>query len=136
MNTSISISSRLRARYAEVPSNFPRPKIKAMGLQPLFSSIAYEGRYYSPGCTPPDLYAHWRAFEEIAHRVAKQAANKQKSAISVANVAGVLLDILELYFPQKYFSLEEMQWLERRIYELLGWEMNIKTTRFQSVGAS
>ena len=40
-----------------LPDDFPRPHhLGAVpGVQRKFLAVEYEGRYFSPGCTPPEL---------------------------------------------------------------------------------
>jgi len=50
-----------------VPANFPRPRLLAAvpGAQPNPIVVKYEGRFYQPGCTPPEIYERWDYCEHI-----------------------------------------------------------------------
>jgi len=63
------------ARFAALPADFPRPaNLSAVaGAQPKFSITRYRGRFYSPGCTPPELTERWNACEDLAQQLGVQA---------------------------------------------------------------
>jgi hypothetical protein len=109
--------------YAQVPSDFPRPVHHGAvpGVQPKFLMTKYEGRFYTPGSTPPEIFARWDVCEDLA---------KQLSAKSVQSKAGKRahmseLEILEQYLPRliatKWTSEAEARWIIRRAAGIVGW---------------
>lgn len=109
--------------YAQVPSDFPRPVHQGAvpGVQPKLLMTKYEGRFYTPGSTPPEIFTRWDVCEDLA---------KQLSAKSVESKAGKRahmseLDILEQYLPRliatKWTSEAEARWIIRRAAAMLGW---------------
>jgi hypothetical protein len=109
--------------FAQVPPDFPRPTHYGTvgGAQPKLLMTQYDGRFYSPGCTPPEIWTRWDACEDLA---------KQISAKSVESKAGKRshmseLEILEQYLPRlistKWTSEDEARWVIRRVAAILGW---------------
>lgn len=81
----------------------------------------FKGRFYVPGCTPPELFQRWDVCEDLAN---------QLSAKSVESKAGKRshmseLEILDQYLPRliatKWTSGEEARWIIRRAAAMLGW---------------
>lgn len=109
--------------YARIPADFPRPAHHGAvpGVQPKLLMTQYEGRFYSPGCTPPELFQRWDVCEDLA---------KQLSAKSIESKAGkragmTELEILDQYLPRliatRWTSEAEARWVIRRAAALLGW---------------
>lgn len=110
-------------QYAQVPPDFPRPvNLGAVpGAQPKLLMTKYGGRFYVPGCTPPEIYERWDVCEDLA---------KQLSAKSLESKAGKRagmseLEILDQYLPRliatKWTSEAEARWVIRRVAAMLGW---------------
>lgn len=110
-------------RYTQVPPDFPRSTHHGAvsGIQPKVLLTQYDGRFYSPGCTPPELFQRWDVCEDLA---------KQLSAKSIESKAGkragmTELEILDQYLPRliatRWTSEAEARWVIRRAATLLGW---------------
>jgi hypothetical protein len=111
------------AQYAQVPADFPRPVHRGAvpGVQPKLLMTQYKGRFYVPGCTPPEIFERWDACEDLA---------KQLAAKSVESQAGKRrhmseVEILDQYLPRliatRWTTEEEARWIIRRAAALLGW---------------
>lgn len=111
------------ARFAQVPADFPRPVHHGAvpGVQPKLLMTQYKGRFYLPGCTPPELFQRWDVCEDLA---------KQLSAKSIESKAGkragmTELEILDQYLPRliatRWTSEAEAKWVIRRAAAMLGW---------------
>lgn len=118
-----SIPDEDEARFAQVPGDFPRPVHHGAvgGAQPKFLAVQYNGRFYSPGCTPPELFQRWDVCEDLAQQLS--AKSLESKAGKRAHMPEV--DILEQYLPRliamKWTSEEEAKWVIRRAAALLGW---------------
>lgn len=110
-------------RYTQVPADFPRSEHHGAvpGMQPKLLMTQYEGRFYVPGCTPPEVYQRWDVCEDLA---------KQLSAKSLESKSGKRshlseLEILDQYLPRliatKWTSEEEARWIIRRAAAMLSW---------------
>ncbi|MGI4846016.1 MAG: hypothetical protein ACRYF7_22205 [Janthinobacterium lividum] len=110
-------------RYIQVPADFPRLTHHGAvpGIQPKVLLTQHDGRFYSPGCTPPEVFQRWDVCEDLA---------KQLAAKSVESKAGKRshmseLEILDQYLPRliatKWTSEEEARWIIRRAAVMLGW---------------
>ncbi|MGB9109842.1 MAG: hypothetical protein WCC39_14265 [Telluria sp.] len=110
-------------QYAQVPADFPRPAYRGAvpGVQPKLLMTQYKGRFYVPGCTPPEIFQRWDVCEDLA---------KQLSAKSLESKAGKRshlseFEILDQYLPRliatKWTSEEEARWIIRRAAVMLGW---------------
>ena len=53
-----------------VPDDFPRPQIHSSvaGYQEKLPLVASNGRFYSPGGTPRELYRRWDICEDLAQQ--------------------------------------------------------------------
>lgn len=111
------------AKYAEVPADFPRPAHAGAigGAQPKLLATEYKGQFYSPGCTPPELYARWDTCEDLARQLS--AKSLESKAGKRAHMSEI--DILDQYLPrliaQKWTSEAEARWVLRRTAAMLRW---------------
>ena len=106
----------------DVPADFPQPAVysSVAGLQPKLALATYEGRFYRPGGTPPELYKRWDICEDLAQqfvmKVAESKAGKRAHILEV--------DILDQYclraMKMGWGSNDEMRWVFRRVSAILG----------------
>ena len=106
-----------------VPDDFPRPQILGAvpGAQPKYLAVEYEGRYYSSGCTPPELYERWKhCVQYVPQFVASCIETKAGKRAHMPKV-----DILDQYLTRLiesgWVSADEARWVIRETAKLLGW---------------
>ena len=106
-----------------VPEDFPRPQhLGAVpGAQPKFLAVEYQGRYYSPGCTPPELYERWQhCMHLVPQFVASCVETKAGKRAQMPEV-----DILDQYLVRLietgWVSGDEARWVIRETAKLLDW---------------
>ena len=113
------------ALFAAVPPDFPRPPNLGgvSGAQAKFLMTRYQGRFYSPGCTPPELLERWNNCEDLAQQLAVKS-NESKFG-KRAHMSET--EILEQYLPRLiatgWVSEPEAKWVMRRTAELVGWQV-------------
>jgi hypothetical protein len=112
-----------QSRYAAIPASFPRPKLEITGLQPLFSTVAYNRTYYPPGCTPPAIYERWATFEEIARALSITVAADRRAQGPTSQRTKVLGHLLQKLLKADIGSAEEMRWVGHRAGLLLGFKV-------------
>lgn len=111
------------ANYAQVPADFPRPlHLGAVsGAQPKLLMVKYHGRFYSPGCTPPELYERWDVCEDLARQLAEKSLESKAGKRSHMSE----IEILDQYLPRliatRWTSEPEARWVIRRAAAMLGW---------------
>lgn len=111
------------AQYAQVPVDFPRPAHRGAvpGVQPKMLMTQYKGRFYVPGCTPPELFQRWDVCEDLAKQLSAKSLESQAGKRS--NMSEV--EILDQYLPRliatRWTTEEEARWVIRRAAALLGW---------------
>lgn len=111
------------AELDKVPIDFPRPRHMGMvpGAQPKFLAVSYNGRFYSPGCTPPELYERWTVCEDLAQQLSAKSLESRGGKRSHMSE----IEILDQYLPRliatMWTSEAEARWTIRRTAEILGW---------------
>jgi len=106
-----------------IPDDFPRPQhVGAIGgAQPKFLLVQYERRFYTLGCTPPELFRRWNKCEDLSQQLVVKS--RESKAGKRAHMSEI--EILEQYYERilktGWGSDEEMRWLIRRTAEVLGW---------------
>lgn len=109
--------------YLTVPDDFPRPQhLGAVpGAQSKFLAVGYEGRYYSPGCTPPQLHERWQhcmsLVEQFVPACVETKAGKRKDMPE----AEILDQYLMRLIDAGWVSDDEARWVIREAARLLGW---------------
>jgi hypothetical protein len=109
--------------FATLPLDFPRPThVGAIGgAQVKLLTTEYRGRFYTPGCTPPELLERWHACQIMAKHLAEKALESKSG--KRAHMTQV--QILDQYIPRlvaaNLTSEAEARWVMRRAAELLDW---------------
>lgn len=84
------------AKFAQVPEDFPRPLIGAVpGAQPKFLATIYQGRFYLPGCTPPELFNRWDICEDLAQNFASKSLESKAGKRAHMTETAILDQYLE-----------------------------------------
>lgn len=111
------------ARFANVPADFPRPvHLGALpGAQPKLLMVKYEGRYYSPGCTPPEIWERWDVCEDLAQQFCRKSLDNKAGKRAHMSEAAILDQYLERLLKTGWGSDAEMRWVIRRAAELAHW---------------
>lgn len=110
-------------RYAQVPKDFPRPLYSGAlpGAQPKLLMVKYNGRFYSPGCTPPEICERWDVCEDLAQQFCRKSLdNKAGKRAHISEVA-ILDQYLERLLQTGWGSDDEMRWVIRRAADLAQW---------------
>jgi hypothetical protein len=110
------------AQHDLVPENFPRPSFPGAiaGFQPKLLLVEYEGRFYAPGCTPPELYKRWRRCEDIAEHLRVKSLESKAGKRSHMTESEILEQYLVRLLATGWVSAPEARWTIRRSAELLG----------------
>lgn len=109
--------------HLQVPANFPRPRHlgAVSGAQPKILATQYEGRFYSPGCTPPELHANWQhcvsLVEQFVPACIETKAGKRREMPEVE----ILDQYLTRLIATRWCSEAECRWVIRETAKLLGW---------------
>jgi hypothetical protein len=110
-------------RYTQVPADFPRPPHHGAvpGSQPKVLLTQYEGRFYSPGCTPPEVFQRWDVCEDLAKQLASKSAESKAGKRRDMSE----LEILDQYLPRliatSWTTAEEARWIIRRAAAMPSW---------------
>lgn len=106
-----------------VPDDFPRSETPGMvaGAHPKLLLTKFQGRFYAPGCTPPEIHRRWTICEDLAQQFSQKSL--ETKAGKRAHMAEK--DILDQYClrAQKtgWGTDAEMRWVFRRAAAILGW---------------
>lgn len=112
-------------KYARVPFNFPRPKqLGAVpGAQPKFLATKYKGRFYSPGCTPPELYENWLHCMSLVEQFVPACIETKSGKRRDMSEADILDQYLVRLIESGWVSADEAGWVIGETAKLLGWPM-------------
>jgi hypothetical protein len=111
------------ARYAQVPADFPRPvHLGALpGAQPKLLMVKYGGGYYSPGCTPPEIWERWDVCEDLAQQFCQKSLENKAGKRAHLSETAILDQYLERLLKTGWGSDAEMRWVIRRAADLAHW---------------
>lgn len=106
-----------------VPDDFPRPKhLGAVpGVQQKFLAVEYEGRFYSPGCTPPELHGRWQHCVHLAAQFVTSCIETKAGKRKDMAEADILAQYLVRLIDAKWVSDDEARWVIRETAKLLAW---------------
>jgi hypothetical protein len=113
------------AEFAHVPADFPRPEHMGAvsGFQSKLLLTSYKGKYYSPGCSPPELYAQWRWCEDLVQHLVQRSLESRAGKRSHMTEVEILDQYLTRLIATKWTSEPEARWVLRRTTATLGWPM-------------
>ena len=116
-------NARRNGLSAAVPADFPRPipGSAVAGAQPKLLLVEYEGQYYSPGCTPPELLQRWDVCEDLAKQFAAKSLESKAGKRAHMSEPEILDQYLSRLLTTKWVSDEEARWVIRRAAEILSW---------------
>lgn len=109
--------------YAQVPSDFPRPvRLGALpGAQPKLLASHYNGRFYAPGSSPPEVFERWTVCEDLAQQLATKSLESKAGKRSHLTETEILDQYLPRLIATHWTSEAEAKWVIRRTAELLNW---------------
>ena len=113
------------ALFAALPLDFPRPSNlgAVSGAQPKFSMNRYQGRFYSPGCSPPELLERWNNCEDLAQQLSVTSLESKAGKRSHMSETEILDQYLPRLIGTGWVSEQEARWVMRRTAELVGWQV-------------
>jgi len=109
--------------YAKVPADFPHPVALGAvpGVQPKLLVTSYQGKFYTPGCSPPELYDRWLTCEEIAQELSIKARKSKAGKRSHMSEVAILEQYLPRLIDTRWTSEAEARWVILRAAQLLAW---------------
>lgn len=113
--------------FGKIPNDFPRPSAggAVSGFQNKLLLVGYDGKYYKPGCTPPELYARWDICEDLVQKLLKQCLNTKAGKRASMPEVEIVQQYYERSLLMGWGSPAEMQWIFMRVSTLLGWPVRI-----------
>lgn len=111
------------ALVALLPADFPRPiHLGAVpGVNPKFLMTRYRGRFYSPGCTPPELLERWDVCEDLAQQFCRKSLDNKSGKRAHMSESEILDQYLQRLLKTGWGSDAEMRWVIRRAATLAHW---------------
>jgi hypothetical protein len=109
--------------FEKVPDDFPRPSVggAVSGHQSKLLLVEYDGKYYEPGCTPPELFSRWDICEDLAVQFVAKCRRNQTGKYSHLSETEILDQYCERLLKTNWGSDAELRWVIRRTAQLLGW---------------
>lgn len=106
-----------------LPDDFPRPVITSAisGYQSKLALVEYEGKFYVPGSTPPELFGRWETCEDLAQQLAVKSTESKAGKRSKMSEKEILAQYLKRLLKTGWGTASEMKWTIRRTAEILGW---------------
>jgi hypothetical protein len=118
------------AMFGTLPADFPRPMhLGAVpGAQPKLLMTRYQGKFYVPGCTPPELLERWSRCEDLAQQLAVKSLESKDGKRAHMTESDILGQYLPRLIATNWTSEAEARWVIRRIGELLKWPIPASAT--------
>lgn len=106
-----------------VPDDFPLPQhLGAVpGAQLKFLAVEYQGRYYSPGCAPPELHERWQHCMQYVPQFVSSCIETKRGKRKDMPEADILDQYLVRLIETTWVSADEARWVMRETAKMLGW---------------
>ena len=116
-------SNEDEAKYAQVPAGFPRPQHMGAvpGAETKFLAVKYKGRFYSPGCTPPELHERWLHCMQYVPQFVSSCIETKKGKRKDMPESDILDQYLVRLIDAGWCSDDEARWVIRETAKLVGW---------------
>lgn len=107
----------------QMPDDFPRPPhIGAVpGAQTKFLAVEYQGRYYSPGCTPPELHERWQHCMSLVEQFVPACIETKAGKRAHMSETAILEQYLVRLIDAKWVTDDEARWVIREVARRLRW---------------
>lgn len=125
MNNDIEAAAMDEAdvKFQQVPVDFPSPMHHGAvaGAHPKLLMTSYQGRFYSPGCSPPELFQRWSTCEDLARQLAEKSLESKAGKRSHMSEVAILDQYLPRLIATRWTSELEARWVIRRVAAMLEW---------------
>lgn len=113
------------AKWQQVPADFPRQPYKSAlsSAHPKLSLVEYNGRYYYPGATPPEVWQRWDVCEDLAQQFSRKCVESKAGKRSHMAPEDIVEQYLERLLKTGWVSEPEGHWVMRRAAELIHWPL-------------
>lgn len=91
------------------------------GAHPKLLMTSYQGRFYAPGCTPPELRERWDVCEDLAQQLAVKSRESKDGKRAHMTETQMLDQYLPRLIATNWTSEAEARWVMRRVAALLNW---------------
>jgi hypothetical protein len=107
--------------YPGIPMDFPFAGIgyALSGFQSKLNVVKFEGRFYEPGTTPPELLEAYEACEDMAQQMAPYCI-KKLSQLGMSH-DDTLIAVWKGLLHKDWFSAQQTLWVIRRASQILEW---------------
>lgn len=115
--------SGMAAKLALVPADFPRQDIAGAvsGASAKLLLVQYEGKYYAPGSTPPEIVTRWEVCEDLVKHLTHKSLESKAGKRSHMTEEAILDQYLSRLIATNWVSEAEARWVIRRVAAVLHW---------------
>jgi len=108
-----------------VPPDFPRPIHTGAvpGAQPKLLAVLHNGKFFSPGATPPEVHERWLICCDLAQQLAGKALASKAGKRSHLSEGVILEQYLQRLIGTKWTSETEAYWIISKVAEELKWDV-------------
>jgi hypothetical protein len=109
----------------EVPPDFPRPPYRSSlsGAQLKLALVEYDGKFYYPGATPPEVWQRWDVCEDLAQQFSRKCLESKAGKRSRMSEEAIIQQYYERLLKTSWVSEPEGAWVMRRAAQLVGWPL-------------
>ncbi|WP_147328145.1 hypothetical protein [Duganella sp. BJB476] len=130
----VSLAERVRSGRAStlnielrrvlVPPDFPAQPLAAAlsGAHPKIALVAYGGKFYEPGTSPPEVLERWEVCEDLARQFAGKCLENEKGKYAHLSQKEILKQYLDRLLRTGWGSDVDMKWVIGRTAKQLSWD--------------
>lgn len=108
----------------EIPFDFPQPEHMGAlpGAQPKLLAVMFEGKFYIPGCTPPELLERVAVCNNLIDRIMARIKEVHEGETADDSRNEILKAYLVRLNAANWTSSAEARWIIRKVAEQLRWK--------------
>lgn len=118
--------------YASIAPDFPKLEHfgAVPGTQVKLLVVQFEGKYYTPGDTPPERFRRWQNCEDLAQQFCAPSLNSKAGKRSHMSEEAIIDQYLERLIETGWVNIAEAHWTMCRTTQMLGWPLSQKIKDF------
>ncbi|MCH8618041.1 hypothetical protein [Undibacterium sp. TS12] len=111
------------SKFGEVPADFPMTALLGAisGAQAKQLLTEYEGKFYSPGTSPPERFQRWDICEDLARQFSEKSLESKAGKRAHMSETEILQQYYARLLKTGWVSDAEGVWVIHRVSAILSW---------------
>jgi hypothetical protein len=122
-NNEPAITSTKNEKYDQIPVDFPATALLGAitGAHSKLLFVEFDGKFYSPGTSPPERFQRWDVCEDLARQLSEKSLESKAGKRAHMSEVEILQQYYDRLLKTGWVSNAEGVWVIHRVSTLLSW---------------